>query len=108
MVRWLKLEKKVEDPKAGSKCLVAGWGLTDNKKQSKMSNVLMSANVTVISRAKCNSHQHYNLKPVITKSMICASSDGKKPTDTCNVRVQHAGERKPQCHILVFFFSQFY
>lgn len=89
-VRWLKLNKRVQDPKAGSVCVVAGWGTSSNKKP-KMSNVLMSANVTVIDRFKCNSHQHYNMTPVITNSMICASSDGKNPTDTCAVRLQHAG-----------------
>lgn len=94
-VRWLKLDKKVQEPKAGSRCLVAGWGLTGNNKQSKLSNVLMSANVTVIDRTKCNSHKHYNLKPVITKSMICASWDGKKPTDACKVRAQHPGSENP-------------
>lgn len=95
-VSWLKLDKvkKVQEPKVGSMCRVAGWGLTSTKRP-KLSNVLMSANVTVINRTKCNSRDHYNLNPVITNSMICASSDGKNPTDTCQVRAQHAGSENP-------------
>uniref|UniRef100_A0A3Q0T458 Peptidase S1 domain-containing protein n=1 Tax=Amphilophus citrinellus TaxID=61819 RepID=A0A3Q0T458_AMPCI len=40
-VNWLKLGKAVRDPAAGSECLVAGWGETEN---SKTSDVLMSVN----------------------------------------------------------------
>lgn len=79
-VKWLKLDQKVQDPKAGSRCLVAGWGETKSKKSS---NVLMAANVTVINRVKCNSRKYYNFHPVITNDMICASSEKRNPTDTC-------------------------
>ncbi|XP_075889478.1 granzyme A-like [Nelusetta ayraudi] len=79
-VKWLKLGQKVQEPKAGSKCLVAGWGATGRGKPSK---VLMSVNVTVFERVKCNSPEYYNFKPVITNSMICAGSDSGTPTDTC-------------------------
>lgn len=79
-VKWLKLNRKVQEPKAGSKCLVAGWGLT---RRDKPSNVLMSVNVTVIDRVKCNSPEYYNSKPVITMDMICATSDNGKKADTC-------------------------
>ncbi|TMS12193.1 Granzyme A [Larimichthys crocea] len=81
-VNWLKLGKTVKDPAAGSSCLVAGWGKTNNVIK-KMSDVLMSTNVTVIDRQKCNSPEYYNLKPVITSSMICAGSDGSNTADTC-------------------------
>ncbi|KAM9391444.1 transmembrane protease serine 9-like [Pholidichthys leucotaenia] len=77
-VEWLELSKAVKDPAAGSKCLVAGWGRT--KHDGEESDVLMSVNVTVIDRAKCNSHQHYDNDPVITTDMICAGSDR---ADTC-------------------------
>ncbi|CAK6950811.1 granzyme A-like [Scomber scombrus] len=48
-----------------------------------MSDVLMAVNVTVIDRVKCNSCDHYNSRPVITKDMICAGYVGNKPADTC-------------------------
>lgn len=91
-VKWLKLDQKVQEPKAGSKCLVAGWGATGRNKQSK---VLMSVNMTVFDRVKCNSPEYYNLKPVITNSMICAGSDNGKPTNSCEVMAPHAGSKQP-------------
>lgn len=98
-VKWLKLDQKVQEPKAGSKCLVAGWGAT---RRDKPSNVLMSVNVTVFDRVKCNSPEYYNFKPVITNSMICAGSDSGKPTDTCEVMTPHAGSKQPWRQILFF------
>ncbi|XP_042277809.1 granzyme A-like [Thunnus maccoyii] len=79
-VKCLDLGKTVEDPAAGSICMVAGWGKTDNAAK-KMSDVLMSVNVTVVDRVKCG--EYYKKKPVITKDMICAGSDGKNNADTC-------------------------
>lgn len=96
-VKWLKLGQKVQEPKAGSKCLAAGWGATGSGKPSK---VLMSVNVTVFDRVKCNSPEYYNFKPVITNSMICAGSDSGKPTDTCEVMAPHAGSKQPRRQIL--------
>uniref|UniRef100_A0A3Q1FUW5 trypsin n=1 Tax=Acanthochromis polyacanthus TaxID=80966 RepID=A0A3Q1FUW5_9TELE len=81
-VKCLKLGRTVKEPTAGSSCLVAGWGKTNNIAK-QMSDVLRSVNVTVIDRMKCNSPDYYNLKPVITSSMICAGSDGKNNADTC-------------------------
>lgn len=94
-VRSLKLGKAVPEPTAGSRCLVAGWGRTDFK-SNKMSDVLMSVNVTVVDRVKCNSPAYYNLKPVITTSMICAGTDGKNSADTCQVR-QPGSSFLPPC-----------
>nr|XP_015803106.2 granzyme A isoform X1 [Nothobranchius furzeri] len=85
LTKWvsaLKLNYNVKEPTAGSRCLVAGWGKTNNR-VDKMSDVLMSVNVTVIDRVKCNSPDYYNFNPVITKSMICAGSDGKNVADSC-------------------------
>ncbi|XP_049434998.1 granzyme A-like isoform X2 [Epinephelus fuscoguttatus] len=81
-VKCLPLGNTVKEPAAGSSCLVAGWGKTNNVAK-KASDVLMSANVTVIDRVKCNSPEYYNFDPVITKGMICAGSDGKKQVDAC-------------------------
>ncbi|XP_034548479.1 granzyme A-like [Notolabrus celidotus] len=81
-VQWLGLGNIIKYPAAGSTCLVAGWGKTNNAVQ-KMSNVLKAVNVTVIDRKKCNSEDYYNLDPYITRSMVCAGSDGINIADTC-------------------------
>lgn len=82
-VTHFRLNNNIQEPKAGTSCLVAGWGITDT---SRMSDVLMSVNVTVIDRVKCNSPEYYNGNPVITSGMICAGSVSKKKADTCQVR----------------------
>ncbi|GAA6226467.1 granzyme A-like [Lates japonicus] len=81
-VNCLKLGNTIKEPQAGTTCLVAGWGKTNNRFK-QMSDVLMAVNVTVIDRVKCNSPEYYNFKPVITGGMICAGSDGKKSVDSC-------------------------
>ncbi|XP_044051413.1 granzyme A-like [Siniperca chuatsi] len=81
-VKCLRMGNTVKEPAAGTSCLVAGWGTTNNAVK-QMSDVLMSVNVTVIDRVKCNSPEYYNLKPVITSGMICAGSDGNNRADTC-------------------------
>ncbi|XP_055367983.1 polyserase-2-like [Betta splendens] len=81
-VKWLKLGNSVQDPKGGSVCVVAGWGKKSNTARQG-SDVLMSANVTVIDRLKCNSPQHYNLKPFISSGMVCAGADRSNSADTC-------------------------
>ncbi|XP_034450822.1 granzyme A-like isoform X2 [Hippoglossus hippoglossus] len=81
-VKCLKLDDAIKDPAAGTSCMVAGWGRTNNSVK-KMSDVLMSVNVTVVDRVKCNSAEYYNCKPVITSGMICAGSDGKRIADSC-------------------------
>ncbi|XP_031585518.1 granzyme K-like isoform X2 [Oreochromis aureus] len=83
-VKCLPLGNTVKEPPAGSKCMVAGWGLTKN---NRLSDVLMSANVTVIDRQKCNSRDYYNHHPVITSDMICAGSTGKEKVDACGVSI---------------------
>ncbi|XP_061117503.1 granzyme A-like [Conger conger] len=80
-VRPLTLPPPVQDVPAGTGCVVAGWGATKNG--GVMSDVLMSANVTVIDRALCNSKDYYNLDPIITNEMLCAGYKDKRPVDTC-------------------------
>ncbi|KAG9337184.1 hypothetical protein JZ751_029664 [Albula glossodonta] len=80
-VRPLPLPSPVQDVPGGMVCTVAGWGGTKNN--GKPSDVLKTANVTIISREKCNSKEFYNLDPVITKDMLCAGFEGKTRTDTC-------------------------
>lgn len=86
MVKWLPLGNNAKDPVAGATCLVAGWGVTDIVAK-KISDVLKSVNVTVIDRVKCNSPKYYGLRPVITRGMICAGSNGQNKADTCQVSV---------------------
>nr|QBY35778.1 granzyme a [Lutjanus peru] len=81
-VKYQPLGKTIKEPAGGTNCLTAGWGKTNNR-VNQMSNVLMSVNVTVVDRVKCNSPEYYNLKPVITGSMICAGSNGKNRADAC-------------------------
>ncbi|XP_061116988.1 granzyme A-like [Conger conger] len=80
-VRPHTLPPPVQDVPAGTGCVVAGWGATKNG--GGMSDVLMSANVTVIDRALCNSKDYYNLHPIITNEMLCAGSKDKSHADTC-------------------------
>lgn len=74
----LPLPRTGEDVKPHTKCHVAGWGST-KKDSCKTSNTLREVNVTVIDRRVCNDAKHYNLKPVIENSMICAG--GRKGED---------------------------
>lgn len=76
-VKCLPLGGPQREPKAGSSCLVAGWGVTDT---GEASDVLMSANVTVVDRKKCSKHFR---STAITKEMLCA---GSEKTDACQVR----------------------
>ncbi|KAM5168312.1 granzyme A-like [Callospermophilus lateralis] len=77
----LQLPKRGEDVKPHTKCHVAGWGST-KKDSCKASHVLREVNVTVIDRKICNDAEHYNFKPVIENSMICAGGS-KGEDDSC-------------------------
>ena len=102
-MKCLDLGKTVKDPTAGSVCMVAGWGKTDNN-VNKMSDVLMSVNVTVVDRVKCG--EYYNKKPVITKDMICAGSDGKNNADTCKVSTHSIYfEQEVTCNIHITLYA---
>lgn len=83
-MKTIKLTNDYKDLKAGTQCLVAGWGITRNK-DSKPSDTLREANVTVLERSVCNDKKHYNSNPVVTLNMICAG-DKKRKRDTCKVR----------------------
>ncbi|XP_031605482.2 granzyme A-like [Oreochromis aureus] len=79
-VKYLPLGKIVKRPADGRKCLVAGWGQTEN---NETSDVLKGGHVAVISRQKCNSCDYYNRNPYITRDMICAGTYGKKNDSSC-------------------------
>ncbi|XP_003216234.3 granzyme A [Anolis carolinensis] len=80
-VATVKLTRLPTDIKAGTQCLVAGWGaIRDTDK--KGSDTLQEVNVTVIERKLCNDNMHYNSKPVITMNMVCAG-DKKGQKDAC-------------------------
>ncbi|XP_034450819.1 granzyme K-like [Hippoglossus hippoglossus] len=81
-VKYLKLDDAIKDPAAGTSCMVAGWGQT-NEDANAGSDVLMSVTVTVVDREKCNSAEYYKGIYQITSGMICAGSDGTNGADTC-------------------------
>ncbi|NXI36234.1 GRAA protein, partial [Galbula dea] len=80
-VKPISLPTSDADPKPGTTCAVAGWGLTCNDPK-KFSDTLREVNITVISRQTCNDKNHYNNNPVITGNMICAG-DKNGGKDTC-------------------------
>lgn len=89
-MKYLHLGSPGREPRSGSSCLVAGWGLTEKKEDS---DVLLSANVTVVDRKKCS--KDYGSKVKITKEMICA---GSKKEDTRQVGcVQHVSYLPQLC-----------
>ncbi|XP_023994203.1 granzyme K-like [Salvelinus sp. IW2-2015] len=50
----------------------------------QVSPVLLSVDVTVINRAKCNSGKYYNFNPIIYGGMLCAGYVGcQQPADAC-------------------------
>ncbi|NWT34356.1 GRAA protein, partial [Cardinalis cardinalis] len=79
VVKTIPLPPSDDDPKPGTVCTVAGWGITTNR-PGKVPSALMEVNITVIRREICNDKKHYNGKPVITENMICA---GAKNKDSC-------------------------
>ena len=98
-VKCLKLGDAIKEPAAGTSCMVAGWGQTDEK-ADEFSDVLMSVNVTVVDRVKCNSPKYYNGRPVITRGMICAGSDGTNEADSCQVSNGECLFAGPSCQCL--------
>lgn len=83
-VSLIKLAQRFGDLKAGTECLVAGWGVVDTR-QMKPADTLREVNVTIIERSICNDKKHYNLNPVVTMNMVCAGSK-KGGKDSCMVR----------------------
>ncbi|NWX53610.1 GRAA protein, partial [Promerops cafer] len=81
-VQLISLPTSDDDPKPGTVCTVAGWGITTNRPYS-FPNGLMEVNITVIRREICNDKNHYNGKPIITENMICAGAK-KGDKDSCN------------------------
>ncbi|XP_030048130.1 granzyme A-like [Microcaecilia unicolor] len=81
-VKLHSLPKNGEDIKAGTKCEVAGWGITNNKATSG-SDKLMHVTITILDRQMCNDKKHYNCNPDITNNMFCAG-DKRGRKDTCS------------------------
>uniref|UniRef100_A0AAZ3S3K3 Peptidase S1 domain-containing protein n=1 Tax=Oncorhynchus tshawytscha TaxID=74940 RepID=A0AAZ3S3K3_ONCTS len=69
-VKVMDLPKPASGVPAGTQCFAAGWG--DTKENGDQSDVLLSVNVTVIDRKKCNSPDYYHFSSVITGGMLCA------------------------------------
>ncbi|GCB61392.1 hypothetical protein scyTo_0011307 [Scyliorhinus torazame] len=67
---------KSADVKPGTRCTVAGWGITKPDSNSP-SDTLQEVDLTVVDREACNRSYHGN--PKVTQDMICAGdSNGKK------------------------------
>ncbi|XP_038648884.1 uncharacterized protein LOC119963627 [Scyliorhinus canicula] len=67
---------KRADVKPGTRCTVAGWGITKPASKSP-SATLQEVALTVVDRKACNKGYHGN--PKVTQDMICAGdSNGKK------------------------------
>ncbi|KAL8203884.1 UNVERIFIED_CONTAM: hypothetical protein K2H54_063047 [Gekko kuhli] len=81
-VQTIRLPRTYEDVRAGTQCLVTGWGITENKGQ--ISDMLREVNVAVVDRHTCNDRNHYNSQPVVTENMVCAGGDNNQRNDTCN------------------------
>ncbi|XP_048360302.1 granzyme A-like [Sphaerodactylus townsendi] len=79
-VKIMKMPRSYDDMKAGTRCLVTGWGITENG--GKGPDTLHEAEVTIISRDVCNDKNHYD-DIAVKKSMVCAGGVKKKRTDTC-------------------------
>ncbi|NXU19014.1 GRAA protein, partial [Pardalotus punctatus] len=81
-VELIPLPTSDDDPKPGTICTVAGWGITGNHPHA-FPTALMEVNITVIRRETCNNKKHYNGRPVITENMICAGAENERK-DSCN------------------------
>ncbi|KAK1345402.1 hypothetical protein QTO34_014114 [Cnephaeus nilssonii] len=78
----LRLPKRGEDVKPGTRCHVAGWGLLRNDNVTRP-DTLTEVNVTVLDRKTCNGPKYYGRHPVIQPDMICAG-DPKGGRDSCD------------------------
>ncbi|NXG03410.1 GRAK protein, partial [Sakesphorus luctuosus] len=78
-VKLLPLPNSFEDLKPGTRCKVAGWGVTSTRLQPKY---LQKATLKIVSRESCNTI--YVNKPNITNNMLCAAGeDPRCLTDAC-------------------------
>ncbi|XP_053144875.1 granzyme A-like [Hemicordylus capensis] len=69
-VQFIRLPRTSDDVPAGNKCLVAGWGRTDNRRPSE---TLREVNVTVVDRTVCNNLIPY--RNMITENLLCAGEE---------------------------------
>uniref|UniRef100_A0A670YQD0 Peptidase S1 domain-containing protein n=1 Tax=Pseudonaja textilis TaxID=8673 RepID=A0A670YQD0_PSETE len=78
----VKLPRVSSDLKAGTQCLVAGWGITKSGSKTP-SDVLREVNVTVIARSICNDQKHYNSRLLgEKKSRWKPKPDNQSPGDS--------------------------
>ncbi|XP_073488626.1 glandular kallikrein-like [Aquarana catesbeiana] len=65
-VKLLPLPTTFEDPKEGSTCETAGWGITE---KAHASDILLETNVTIFNREQCA--KHWKHRNNITENMVC-------------------------------------
>uniref|UniRef100_A0A8C5SWH8 Peptidase S1 domain-containing protein n=1 Tax=Laticauda laticaudata TaxID=8630 RepID=A0A8C5SWH8_LATLA len=75
----LPLPNSTHDLKAGTMCIVKGWGTTSKRRRFKKFRAI---NVTIIDRNICNDKKHYNFHPFVTMKMVCAG-DKNSRKDLC-------------------------
>uniref|UniRef100_A0A8C6Y0N5 Peptidase S1 domain-containing protein n=1 Tax=Naja naja TaxID=35670 RepID=A0A8C6Y0N5_NAJNA len=75
----LPLPNSTHDLKAGTVCIVKGWGTTSKRRRFKKFRAI---NVTIIDRKICNDKKHYNSHPFVTMKMVCAG-DKNSRKDLC-------------------------
>lgn len=78
----IPLPNSAHDIKAGTSCMVKGWGTISKRRRFKKFHAV---NVTIVDRNICNDKKHYNSHPFVTMKMVCAGekNSGK---DLCVVR----------------------
>ncbi|XP_062867210.1 granzyme K-like [Trichomycterus rosablanca] len=81
-VKVMSIPSSVPDVRAGTKCVVRGWGVTkvDHNPVKTPSDALREVEVTVENRELCNCY--YNRNPVITEDMLCAGNK-QENKDAC-------------------------
>ncbi|KAL7989040.1 hypothetical protein Chor_007959 [Crotalus horridus] len=75
----ISLPKSTHDIKAGTSCIVKGWGTISKRRRFKK---FRAVNVTIIDRNICNDKKHYNSHPFVTMKMVCAGEKNSEK-DLC-------------------------
>ncbi|XP_063149232.1 granzyme A-like [Candoia aspera] len=78
-IKTIPLPDPTSDIKAGTPCIVAGWGTISNRRRFKK---LHEVNVTIFDRNICNDKKHYQSHPLVTMKMLCAGQK-KSGKDSC-------------------------
>lgn len=81
-MKTVTLVKSSHDIRAGTQCLITGWGRSNQSKARY--EILREVNVTVFERSMCNDERHYDDLVVTTDRLCAGDMNGGK--DACGVR----------------------